>query len=166
MNAGKKLEGIFAKLDERIKALNRERREEGMLGATKVEVRLLGQMSLLVNQEAAATLSLAQTADLDAFLLIDSFVKDEFKKILAEEGLVYDEDSHLIWIPEGAHFDKVFSFQNILVLSVDPESALVSKAVKAPQKNKQLIREAIASGAFPKLVDRILSSGGDLEQFT
>jgi hypothetical protein len=52
-----------------------------------------------------------------------------------------------------------------VVESIDVESALVSKAVKAPRKNKQLIREAIASGKFPELVDRILENGGKLENF-
>jgi len=53
----------------------------------------------------------------------------------------------------------------VIVEAIDPESALVSKAVKAPQKNKQLIREAIASEEFPTLVDRILENGGRLENF-
>ena len=43
---------------------------------------------------------------------------------------------------------------------------LVSKAVKAPEKNRQLLRQAIASGEFPTLVDRILKHGGRLEDFT
>ena len=41
----------------------------------------------------------------------------------------------------------------------------VSKAVKAPEKNKQLLRQAIASSQFPNLVDRILGNGGKLESF-
>lgn len=41
----------------------------------------------------------------------------------------------------------------------------VSKAVKAPAKNRQLIREAIVSGEFKTWVDRILKNGGKLEDF-
>ena len=48
---------------------------------------------------------------------------------------------------------------------IDPESALVSKAVKGPEKNEQLVREAIASTKFPNLVQRILLNGGKLENF-
>jgi len=62
-------------------------------------------------------------------------------------------------------FGELFEFGNVTVKTVDPESALVSKAVKAPAKNKQLIRQAIASNQFDNLVDRILASGGKLEDF-
>ncbi len=112
--------------------------------------------------EVSLILSLAQTGDLDALLTMDHIVKEELKKILLKQGLVYDEDSHLIWIPPGARFEDVFDFEHVIVASIDPESALVSKAVKAPQKNKQLIRQAIASDQFPALVDRILKNGGEL----
>lgn len=54
---------------------------------------------------------------------------------------------------------------DLTVLKLDPESALVSKAVKAPEKNKVLIREALASGEFAGLADRILKAGGKLEKF-
>jgi hypothetical protein len=59
----------------------------------------------------------------------------------------------------------LFKFKNIEVKLIDAESALVSKAIYAPQKNKQLIRQAIASGKFPGLIDRIIGSDGDLNFF-
>jgi hypothetical protein len=159
------LKAIWESLDERIDELNRERRSEGMLGAVGVEVRLLGQMCLLTNPRVSAILHLAQTADVDPFLQMDSFVKEELKRLLAEVGLAYDEDSTLIWIPEGAKFEPLFNLTNLKVLALDPESALVSKAVKAPEKNRVLIREALASGQFAKLADRILKASGKLENF-
>ena len=48
---------------------------------------------------------------------------------------------------------------------IDAESTLVSKAIHAPQKNKQLIRQAIASGKFPGLVDRIIENNGKIDFF-
>jgi hypothetical protein len=48
---------------------------------------------------------------------------------------------------------------------IDAESTLVSKAIHAPQKNKQLVRQAIASGKFSKLVDRIIENNGKLDFF-
>ena len=48
---------------------------------------------------------------------------------------------------------------------IDAESTLVSKAIHAPQKNKQIIRQAIASGKFPDLVDRIIENKGKLDFF-
>jgi hypothetical protein len=117
------------------------------------------------HEQVSAYLSLVQTNDLDALLKMEYVVKVEFKKLLNEVGLIYDEDSYLIWVPPGARFDPLFDFETVEVHIIDAESALVSKAVKAPEKNKQLIREAIASGQFSSLLDRILASGGNLEDF-
>lgn len=156
---------IFTELNGRINEMNRERREEGTLPILKAKIQLLGQISLLSNDQASLILSLAQTGDLDARLTMDQAVKGELKLILKKHGLIYDEDSYLIWIPPGAKFERLFDLESVTVESIDPESALVSKAVKAPAKNRQLIREAIASEKFPKLVDRILENGGKLENF-
>ncbi len=161
----KQLESIFRELNERIDAINKERYEEGGRRISKAEVKLLGQMSLLANEKVSMLLSLAQTADMDALLDMDSLVKKQLTEILSKQGLIYDEDSELVWIPKGAKFEELFDFKNVVVKSIDPESALVSKAVKAPEKNKQLIREAIVSGEFPTLVDRIEKNGGSLEVF-
>lgn len=159
------LKVVFKGLDGRIDKINRLRRDEGLLSVPKAEVKLLGQMSLLSNEKVSMLLSLTQTADMDALLAMDQAVKEELKRLLKKQGLLYDEDSYLIWIPKSATFEERFNFKNVIVKAIDPESALISKAVKAPEKNKQLIREAIASGEFPGLVARIEKSGGNLEFF-
>lgn len=159
------LEELFTELNVRVEKIDLERRGEGLLPVPRAKVQLLGQMSPLANDKVSPILSLAQTGDLDAFLVMDHIVKVELGKILKKHGLIYDEDSSLIWIPPGAQFESLFDLDHVVVESIDPESALVSKAIKAPEKNKQLIREAIASDAFPALVDRILENGGKLENF-
>jgi hypothetical protein len=161
-----RLRKIFSTLDKRVKEINRRHLKEELRPVLKSEVKLLGQMSLLVDERVSAILSLAQTADMDALLKMDHIVKLELKKILSKEGLVYDEDSPLIWIPKDSKFNGLFEFDHVKVTSIDPESALVSKAVKAAKKNKQIVREAIASDCFPNLVERILTNGGNLEDFT
>jgi hypothetical protein len=161
----KQLENLFAELNARIEEINGEKREEGLFAFPRTKVQLLGQMSLLAHEKVSSLLSLAQTGDMDALLTMDQVIKDELKKLLKREGLIYDEDSYLIWIPPKVKFEKLFDFEHVVVESIDPESALVSKAVKAPKKNQQLIREAIASEKFPGLVDRILENGGRLEDF-
>jgi hypothetical protein len=163
--AREQLELIFTELNERVDVLNIERREEGGRQISKAEVKLLGQMSLLANEKVSALLYLAQTADMDALLNMDTIVKMELTRILQKHGLIYDEDSKLIWLPKGTRFEELFDLKNVTVKYIDPESALVSKAVKAPKKNKQLVREAITSGKFPTLVDRIEKNGGALEFF-
>jgi hypothetical protein len=159
------LKTLFSELNVTVEKIDRERRAEGLLPIPKAKVQLLGQMSLLSNDKVSPLLSLAQTGDLDALLRMEHVVKVELKRLLQKHGLIYDEDSSLIWIPPGAMFEALFDLDHVTVESIDPESALVSKAVKAPKKNKQLIREAIASDAFPTLVDRILANGGKLENF-
>ncbi len=159
------LRQIFVELDSKVEEINRERRNDELLSIPKAKVQLLGQMSLLAHKRVPLILSLAQTGDMDAFLKMDQVVKDELKEILKKEGLIYDEDNYLIWIPPKAKFEFVFDFEHVLVESLDPESALVSKAVKDPRKNRQLIREAIASDEFPGLIDRILENNGKLEEF-
>ena len=72
----------------------------------------------------------------------------------------------MIFIPEHSEFLPFLNLSMLEVVVIDPESALVSKAVKAPEKNIQLIRQAIASDEFPKLVERIIKAGGDLKKFT
>jgi hypothetical protein len=159
------LEQLFKELNNRIEQLISERRDEGLLPIPKSKIQILGQMSLLANEKVSLLLSLAQTGDFDAFLRMDHVVKNELQELLKRQNLIYDEDSSLVWIPPKARFEPMFDLNHVVVELIDPESALVSKAVKAPAKNKQLIREAITSGAFPTLVDRILENNGKLEYF-
>jgi hypothetical protein len=166
MQAAKDLiKDLFTELNQRIEEIIRQRRDDGLLPIPKARVQLLGQISLLIIEKAAVELSLAQTGDLDALLTMDDIVKAELKKTLSKHGLIYDENRYLIWIPPEARFERLLDLDHILIEFIDAESALVSKAVKAPTKNKQLIREAIASEKFPTLVDRILKNGGRLEDF-
>lgn len=161
----KKIETIFNELDKKIEQINLERRSEGLPTFPKGEVKLLGQMSLLSNDNVSLVLSLAHTGDMDAFLKMDYIIEKALKEILVKHGFIYDDDSYLIWIPNGTTFDDLFDLEHVTVKVIDPESALVSKAIKAPEKNKQLIREAIASDKFPNLVERILTNFGKLEDF-
>lgn len=160
-----KLIEVFTKLNEQIEGENTERRLIGARTIQQAKILVLGQTSLLIQPELTVALTLAQTGDLDAQLSADQFVKMNLKEILPKYGFVYDEDSHLIFIPDESHFTIFLSLAMLEVSVIDPESALVSKAVKAPEKNIQLIRQAIASEAYPNLVDRIINAGGDLKKF-
>ena len=160
------LEVIFRNLDQWIESENSQRRQDGGFALPKCEVKLLGQMSLLANTKVVATLSLVGTVDMDAKLeKMDHAIKRKMIELLKANNLVYDEDSEKIWLPTGSRFETLFKLKTLKVSIVDPESALVSKAVKAKEKNKLLIQEAIASDSFPNLVDRIQANGGDLNFF-
>ncbi len=159
------LKKVFKELDERITAENFERQETGALKIAKAEIIILGQISLLAQPELTMQLDLAATGDLDAKMECDYFVKAELEKILPKYKLTYDHDSGLIFIPKSSQFHQLGEYVNLSVKVIDPESALVSKAVKAPEKNKYLIRSALASKNFSCLADRILEEGGKLEDF-
>ena len=159
----KLMKKIFTDLNQAVEIENLQRLKEGTLTIPKSEVLLFGQMSLMLNESVIKMLNLIQTGDMDAKLRMDYFTKNKLLDLLKENGLVYDEDSHLIWIPENAQIIELFKFKNIEVKLIDAESILVSKAIHAPQKNKQLIRQAIASGKFPDLVDRIIENNGKLD---
>jgi len=156
---------IFTELDARISALMSERAETGGPKIARAEVRILGQMSLLANERVSGVVTLAETGDLDAHLRTEYVVEKELKIILRKHGLVYDETSNEIWIPKGAKYEPLFDLKNVVVSHIDAESALVSKAVKAPEKNRILIQDSLASAAFPDLADRIVREGGDLSYF-
>jgi hypothetical protein len=165
LNMKKLMEKIFADLNQTVELENRQRLEDGTLMISKSEVIIYGQMSLMLNESAATFLKLIQTADMDAQLRMDYFTKNKLLELLKAKGLVYDDDSHLVRIPKDAKTIELFQFKNIEVKLIDAESILVSKAIHAPQKNKQLIRQAIETGKFPTLVDRIIESNGNLEYF-
>ena len=156
---------IFTDLNQAVELDNLQRLKEGTLTIPKSEVLVYGQMSLMLNEPVATFLDLIQTADMDAQLQMDYFTKNKLLELLKANGLVYDEDSHLVWVPKDAKTIDLFRLKNIDVKLLDAESVLVSKAIHAPKKNKQLIRQAIASGKFPTIVDRIIKNNGSLEFF-
>ncbi len=158
---------IFDEPNAAIEKENLEREEMGTVKIRSVEIQILGQVTLLANEMAAKVLPLQRTGDLDAVIKSTHFfVKDTLvKTILPKFNLVYDEDSEKIWIPPGSRFETLCTHRCFMVKLLDPESALVSKAIKAPAKNRLLIVEAIASEAFPALIERIQKHGGDLTFF-
>lgn len=160
-----RLKTIFTELDRRIAILVKERAETGGPTIARAEIRILGQMSLLTNERVSSQITLADTADLDAQLRTEYVVVKALREILKDHGLVYDETSEEIWIPKEATFEKLFDFENVRVTRIDPESALLSKAIKAKQKNKILIRQALSSKQFSNLAEKIEKNGGDLAYF-
>jgi len=94
-------------LNEAIEFENLQRLKEGILAIPKSEVLIFGQMSLMLNASVVKILNLIQTGDMDAKLQMDYFTKIKLLDFLEKNGLVYDEDSHLVWIPENA---KVIEF--------------------------------------------------------
>lgn len=134
------LSNLIARFEEAVRRLNVGR----SIGPfRKFEVTVLGQQGLLIRQETLPNLRLLATTDFDAFLSAEPPLDDLFKRLLREEGLIYDEQSQYVWLPEETTFELIYDSDSIRVLSPLPLYLIVSKAVKAPQKNKQLVTSAI-----------------------
>ena len=153
------LEKIFRRLDEAIEVENQSRRADDFEASELVgltEIRIMGQMSLLTNDAVTAHIRLFATQDVDAVISggRHGWVAKKFSKLLEADGLELDDYADeiwlpdlaprfgsQIWLPEGATFTQVFSGAYLTCLRLNHLDALVSKAVKAPAKNRILIRQ-------------------------
>lgn len=151
-------------LQNRLSRLNLEREKDGLPRLSTLKVKILGQMALSLNNKASNLLHIAQTLDVDAWLEGDFSARNAFKDIIKEIALVYDELSSEIWIPDNAKFEKIIESPELVIEILDPIAALTSKAVKAPNKNKILIVEALAVYG-EQLAEEIIRYGGDLNFF-
>ena len=79
-------------------------------------------------------------------------------------NLAYDELSKEIWLPERSTFLPYYRTESLLVSYLDPISALTSKAIKAKEKNRFLVREALRVFGGP-LAQEIIRYGGDINYF-
>lgn len=155
---------ILKDLETHIVALNKERALESLRMVPLVEIVLLGQMSLLINPEINTSLNLVATRDVDALLKAEWSIKKRFLEILKHYGFEYDELSSEIWLPKETTFSTFYDSDYLVCKRIDPLYALVSKAVKAPEKNRILIRAALAKYG-EELALLIRKYEGDLEYF-
>ncbi|MBX7137390.1 MAG: hypothetical protein K1X83_05350 [Oligoflexia bacterium] len=159
---------LLGKLAQQIEAkltvLNQERLKDGLLSLSLAEISLLGQFSLIVNPEVNSKLQLANTVDVDALLKCDWSARTAIKEVLLGLGFVYDEHSEEIWIPPNSKFILLYESSNLRIEAIEPLFALVSKAVKAPHKNRFLIQQAIGIYGSP-LIRCIRQNGGNINLF-
>ena len=128
-------------------------------------INIVGQFALLIDPEASRALPLVATMDVDAFLEGDWPIKKAFRRILTAMGLEYDELSEEVWLPPGSVFLEYYRSPFLTVNYLDPLSTLTSKAVKAREKNRPLIRNALAHYG-PELVTRIAQFNVDINFFS
>ncbi|GAB4419568.1 MAG: hypothetical protein OHK0056_29750 [Bacteriovoracaceae bacterium] len=109
-------------------------------------------------------IELESTQDFDAFKKASQEVEDILKKVLKEFGLFYDELSDEIWMPEDTKWEQVFKGENVTIFKASAIDVLVSKAIKAKEKNRVLIKKSLQVYG-DELKKRILSHGGDPNEF-
>ncbi len=158
------LHTLIRSLDEEISFINQERNADDLGPLPQVHLRLLGQSALLFNPEISERMTLIQTRDLDALIEGDWSSRSLIKRAIAKLGLVYDDLSKEIWIPPKASFIVLFESVSIKLEALDPFYVFLSKAVKAPEKNKQLIMQALLLYG-DALAQAITKHGGDIGFF-
>lgn len=135
---------LLRDLDEALAAKNEERRKDEGFGFKKAKIQILGQMSLFAHpNKIAAKVHLVQTVDLDAKVTAEYLVFQLFKQLIQKHGLSYDEDSEKVWLPAESTYTEIFNSPRVQCEVLDPIFALTSKAIKAPEKNKVLIHQAL-----------------------
>jgi hypothetical protein len=156
------IRSVAEKLDAWMMARNLEARAEGVLQLRPCRIRILGQMALL---EGGASLTLALTRDVDVYADWEHEVQSEFRRLLAREGLDLDPLGDEIWMPGETEYADLYRGRYATVQVADIDSVLLSKALKAPEKNRALLVEYLAGGPSERFLKMAEKYGLDLERF-
>lgn len=140
---------VAQKLDAFAVGRNLEAGSEGLPRIGRCTLRLLGQMALL---EQRAPLTLAATNDVDLRGRYPSEVEAELRRLLARAGLELDPAATEIWMPRETTYATLYRGELVTLQVADVDAVLISKALKAPVKNRALIVEYLARGASSRFL--------------
>lgn len=155
------LKEIFEKLDAEVEHANRQFDRDSLLKLAACEFKLLGQSALL---EAKLNLHLNATSDVDAYTNAQSYVLEMLSKLLIKNGLRYDQLSSEIWMPEETIYVEFYLGKFVKVTRAEPVYIMISKALKAPSKNKTLLLEFIAQSPGPVFFELCSRYGVKLDE--
>lgn len=124
-----------------IEEQNVEFRQEGMLTIRECEIKVIGQTALL---EANLSIHVPATMDVDVFANYQFSVMQKFKGLLKIVGKELDPVGHEAWMPKETLYNSYFEGAWVKGFLAQAEYVMVSKAKKAPEKNKALLAEYLA----------------------
>lgn len=153
---------IFRALDQWVARENIRARAEGTPAHKSCSVRVLGQSALWA---AGVDLTLTATQDLDAYADYEWAVQRELERLLAEKGKVLDPHGHEVWMPRETRYNPLYQGTFVEALVADADAVLISKALKAAEKNGALITEYLSKGASERFFELARKYRVDLEQF-
>jgi hypothetical protein len=156
------LAGVAAALDAWVVAQNVLYRADGLPALKPCRIRVLGQSALL---EAGSLLHLNLTNDVDVYADYEHAIEVEFRRLLARHGKELDALGHEIWMPRETRYDALFTGEYVTMQLADMDSVLLSKALKAPVKNRALLVDYLAAGASDRFLGMAKRYRVDLEQF-
>ena len=128
----------------------------------KAEIKVVGQTALI---EANVQLALLATTDVDVFTKAQWEITKKLDELLQQQGRHLDPLSSEIWMPKETKYDVIFSGQHVEGSLAQADYVLLSKALKAPGKNQNLITEYLAKGASERFLALATRYNIDLEQF-
>jgi len=140
---------VVSQLDTWLLQQNEEFRAAGLLPWDECEIKLIGQSALL---EGRCALPLAATNDVDVYADYHNSVRLEFARLLAKRGLVLDPVGHEAWMPAETTYDLIYDGRLVKGFIAQPDFVLLSKALKAPEKNRTLLVEYLAKGATQRFL--------------
>ena len=123
---------------------------------------MLGQSALWA---AGVDLALTATQDLDAYADYEWAVQREFERLLAANGQVLDPHGREVWMPRETRYDPLYLGTSVEAFVADVDAVLISKALKAAEKNMALVTEYLAKGASERFFELARKYRIDLEQF-
>ncbi len=138
------LKAVFLELDDQISVYNSATREEGYVRLGQSIFKVLGQSALF---EANFGIELRVTHDVDAYVQANHWVVEKFNELLAKIGKHYDIHSDEIWMPAETIYEPLYTGVNLQASIAQPEFVMISKALKAPEKNRDLLANYIKSEA-------------------
>jgi hypothetical protein len=156
------LRDIAAELDRWVVEQNFEAEQEGLAPIERCTIRVLGQAALM---EADLPLALASTQDVDVRADCTDSVQKKFEELLRRRGRTLDPLGHEAWMPRETRYRPIYDGRQIRLSIAEPEAVLLSKALKAPSKNRSLITEYLAVGASERFLALARKYSLDLEQF-
>jgi hypothetical protein len=154
------LKRVAQRLDEWVSEQNLEARAAGLPMEPRCTIKVFGQSALL---ESELPLVLATTRDVDVKADYSHAVQRRFEALLAEEGRELDPVAHEAWMPRETRYTPLFEGKWVRLLVADPEAVLVSKALKDPAKNEQLLVQYLALGPSPRFLQLAAKYQVDLE---
>jgi hypothetical protein len=133
---------VFAELDEWAIKASQKDIAEGLLPMGYCLIQVVGQTALL---EAKLDIHLAATADVDLHQQIEYVFHKKLEELLKKRGKFLDPVGHEAWMPPETTFKTIFKGNYVEGAVAQPEYVLISKALKAPERNKELLAEYLAS---------------------
>lgn len=153
---------VLQELDTWIQRQNQERKSEGTLLLGRAVIRVLGQTALL---EANLNIEILGTADVDAYIEGDYVIRKKLDELLNTRGRFLDPDSEKIWMPEETEYRLIYKGEFTDGYLAHHDYVLISKALKAPQRNRNLIIAYLADEPSKEFFKLAKKYHLDLEKF-